>query len=358
MSDWFVYKGDGQQRETPELPEPPRWRQLNREDRDVVEWQSVRRHVLRVSEKERIVVNAAIYLRRPLLVTGLPGTGKSSLARAIAYELKLGRVLQWSITSRATINDALYSYDAIGRLQAASLARRMSDQELVRLLHAVQHGEQPEGSEPTVAPSEPPIQEYLRLGPLGTALATSTPEKPRVLLIDEFDKGDIDLPNDLLNIFEQGRFPIPELARLDQKEINIRPSDSDAYTVPVKRGNVSCQAFPIVIITSNGEREFPAPFMRRCLQLQLELPKKAALQEIVHAHFDNLESFSDDEKQKVNQLIDLVVELRTVERKYISVDQLLNAVHLVQTAEREGTIDLDTHKAHILTEIGEVPDIE
>lgn len=362
MSNWYVYQGDGRQRaQTPELPEAPTWRRLEKADRDVVERQegnrTVRRHVLQVTEDERIVVNAAIYLRRPLLVTGLPGTGKSSMARAIAYELNLGNVLQWSITSRATIEPALYSYDAIGRLQAASLARRTIDHDLIRVFDSSKEDDLIAPSSTLKEYKEPPIQDYLRLGPLGTAMATSTAEKPRVLLIDEFDKGDIDLPNDLLNIFERGEFSIPELARLKQKKITIRPADSENATVNVTRGQVTCQAFPIVVITSNGEREFPAPFMRRCLQLKLDLPNEARLKQIIHAHFDDLTDFSVEEKEKIDQLIEVVLEFRS-KGKYVSADQLLNAVHLVQTAERQAPISVDEHKRHILTEIGEVSDFD
>jgi MoxR-like ATPase len=173
------------------------------------------------------VVNAAIVLRRPLLVTGKPGTGKSTLAYAIAWELNLGPVLRWSITTSATLRDGLYRYDALERLRDASLPG-----------------------------SKVQIGDYIRLGPLGTAFIPA--DRPRVLLIDEIDKSDIDLPNDLLHIFEEGEFEIPELARTaDASEATfVLPGDGRGW-VPVNQGTVRCRQFPIVIMTSNNERDFP-----------------------------------------------------------------------------------------------------
>ncbi|HMQ33792.1 MAG TPA: AAA family ATPase, partial [Chloroflexaceae bacterium] len=159
-------------------------------------------------------VNTAIHLRRPLLIEGPPGVGKSSLAASVAYQLRLGPVLRWPVNTRSTLVEGLYQYDAVARLQqvAAQSAR-------------LAHGAQAPGSAPQPAPGPADgIVEYLRLGPLGTALLPW--EHPRVVLIDEFDKGDIDLPNDLLNLMEEGWFLIPELARLRSRE-PIRVTTAD-----------------------------------------------------------------------------------------------------------------------------------
>ncbi|MFI7110308.1 AAA family ATPase [Nonomuraea sp. NPDC050227] len=251
---------------------------------------------------EADVVNAALHLRRPLLVTGYPGTGKSSLAHAIAHELDLGRVLHWPINSRSTLQDALYRYDAIGRLREANL----------------HHDPQSTG---------PGIGDYVRLGPLGTALLPR--DRPRVLLVDELDKGDVDLPNDLLTVFEEGTFEVPELARLPEDESRIEVlTDDPNERVPVVRGQVRCAEFPVVIITSNGERDFPPAFLRRCVRLDLPEPDEQRLRDIVEAHLgaDALESIDD--------LLRAFLGRRALGE--LATDQLLNAIFL-----RKGGVDLD-----------------
>src|SRR5437016_4367385 len=108
--DWRVFRGDGSVHDgIDELPAPPPWRNFSLDRRGGERY--------RISAEARDRVNAALLLRRPLLVTGRPGTGKSALAHAVARELGLGRVLHWSVTSRTSARDGLYQYDAIGRLQ-------------------------------------------------------------------------------------------------------------------------------------------------------------------------------------------------------------------------------------------------
>jgi MoxR-like ATPase len=296
--DWWIFSGtqpphDGIER----LPDPPPWRQFTPAAREA------RGTTFEPSDQEIELVNAALYLRRPLLITGKPGVGKTSLTYAVAHELKLGEVLRWSITTQTTLKDGLYRYDAIARLQDTSLA----------------------GDRTT----PPPIGQYLRLGPLGTAFATS--DKPRVLLIDEIDKSDIDLPNDLLHIFEEGEFEIPELARLpkEQEVVELLPHDADADTpgVPVKRGKVRCTHFPLVVITSNGEREFPPAFLRRCLQLEMQLPDREKLTRIVRAHL-HLQPNYEEYEARIGALIDAFLDRRNTQKAELAADQLLNAVYL------------------------------
>ncbi|WP_045304981.1 AAA family ATPase [Saccharothrix sp. ST-888] len=294
--DWWLFHGDSRAR-TPDMPPAPPWRSFGRSP----DGEPVRRYLIDRAETD--IVNAALHLRRPLLVTGHPGTGKSSLAHAIAHELSLGEVLHWPVNSRSTLQEALYRYDAIGRLRESTLLR--------------EHGR-----------GEPDIGSYLRLGPLGTALVPAT--RPRVLLVDELDKGDVDLPNDLLTAFEDGAFEIPELARLPETEpeVEVLTADGGGLRTRVIRGRVRCTEFPIVVITSNGERDFPPAFLRRCLRLDLPDPDETRLRSIVAAHLgpDALEGAED--------VLRTFLERRT--EGELATDQLLNAVFL-----RKGGIGLD-----------------
>ena len=307
MSDWLIYRGTGRPHNDlqEKLPDPPSWRRFQSEtlvEPDLGPEHSpfrrlgdpARAAAYRASEDEIELVNAALYLRRPLLVTGKPGTGKSTLAHSVARELQLGPVLSWPVTSRSTRQEGLYQYDAIARLQDANLNR--------------------DSREPPAG-----IGRYLRLGPLGTALLPY--RWPRVLLIDELDKSDIDLPSDLLTIFEEGEYEIPELSRISEEQPVADVLIHDGTdTVPIHERKVSCHAFPLVIITSNGERDFPPPFLRRCLRLELAEPSQERLAAIVRAHLgDEAADTSDD-------LIQAFLDRRS--KGDLATDQLLNAIYL------------------------------
>jgi MoxR-like ATPase len=304
MEDWRIFRGDGKPHDL-ERPDPPSWRDYRQKHR--------RGERFRPSEESIKMVNAALYLRRPLLITGKPGTGKSSLAYSVAHELNLGNVLVWPINTRSTLHEGLYRYDAVGRLQAASLAQMKS-----------------QGAEAKV----PELGQFLRLGPLGTALLPRA--RPRVLLIDEIDKSDIDLPNDLLHVFEEGEFEIPEIARLAKlgEEVRVRPADEE-QPVLIPQGRVHCEAFPIVILTSNGERDFPPAFRRRCLHLRMEPPDEARLTSIVEAHLGTLDKHM---RQELQLLLGRFLAAQRNNQE-LATDQLLNAIYMTSHLRESGDKD-------------------
>lgn len=312
MSEWRIFTGEKNSANAKSFPPPPPWRVPGAAREQVLA------STFRPTPELIDAVNASIYLRRPLLITGKPGSGKSSLIYAVASELNLGPVLTWPINSRSTLREALYSYDALGRLQYI--------QERQALQGAKQLTSVPSNSKNT--DEEQDLGLFLTLGPLGSAVASGS---RRALLVDEIDKSDVDLPNDLLNVLDTGHFTIGELRRRGGDAVNL--TDAHGKSVIVKNGEIAFTEFPLVVMTSNGERDFPAPFLRRCVQFELAEPSAAELRRIVMAHFQWMSEDNADLRDLKNPASPEGLLARFVARRNempLSTDQLLNAVHVLR----------------------------
>ena len=186
-----------------------------------------------ISEPLKNAVNVAIALKRPLLIRGEPGTGKTLLAHSIATGLGK-KLIIWNIKSTTKAQEGLYVYDTVQRLNDSRFG----------------------GSDVS------DIKQYIKLGKLGQAFVS--PEQV-VLLIDEIDKADIEFPNDLLNELEEMSFYIPETNE-----------------------TITANHRPIVVITSNAEKELPDAFLRRCIFHYIEFPSSELMEEIVRVHFPDI----------------------------------------------------------------------
>ena len=186
-----------------------------------------------LSDALREIVNAAIVLQRPLLLKGEPGTGKTELAQVIAEDLNL-RLIKWNIKSTSKASEGLYVYDTVQRLNDS----RFHDKDVSD------------------------IRQYIKMGKLGEALRS---EERIVLLIDEIDKADLEFPNDLLFELDQMSFDIVETGE-----------------------HFKAKHRPIVVITSNSEKELPDAFLRRCLFHYIEFPDAAMMEQIARVHFPDL----------------------------------------------------------------------
>ncbi|MBV8755745.1 MAG: MoxR family ATPase [Deltaproteobacteria bacterium] len=184
------------------------------------------------SEELKHAVNVAVALGRPLLVRGEPGTGKTLLAENLAAALGMP-LLRWHVKSTTKAKDGLYVYDTVQRLHDSRFGGDVGD-----------------------------IAKYIKLGPLGEALAA--PSRV-VLLIDEIDKADIEFPNDLLLELDAMRFRIDETGR-----------------------EISAKERPVVVITSNNEKELPDAFLRRCVFHYIQFPDRELMTQIVRVHHPDI----------------------------------------------------------------------
>lgn len=223
------------------------------------------------------VVNLAIELGMPLLLEGEPGCGKSRLAHALVYEFNYRqesnpiKYYEWIVQSTSKAEDSLYQYDYIGRLQAAQISGILSKKEI----------EESSSEQKNPATSK----DWVDLQPLGKAFKQSQDKQEQsVVLIDEIDKADRDFPNDLLLAIESRRFFIKETGE------TIQAND---------------QAFPLIIITSNQEKNLPNAFLRRCIYHYIELPNQERLRKIL------TERFTDAEQEVIIKAVDRFQEVRT-----------------------------------------------
>jgi MoxR-like ATPase len=318
MTDWKIYHGKGKPdaKWLERLPAPPPWRRFDPQ-------QQSRATTFQPPPQVIEMVNAALYLRRPILVTGQPGTGKSSLCYAVAHELGLGQVLTWHVNSRSSLQDGLYNYDALGRLRQASLEKELGP-----------------GKQPAASVAED-IGRFVTLGPLGTAFLAE--QSPRAVLIDEIDKSDIDLPNDLLHVLEDGRFEIRELARHDVERVAVR--NADGKPVEIHNGLVTCRVFPFVVITSNGERDLPPAFLRRCLQLDIPQADPEQLALIAKAHLP-----AGDAKLLAELITDF--DQRRQNGDLLATDQLLNLFYLLSSGRKISQDDRQQIEKTLLRSLG------
>ncbi|PZU17684.1 MAG: ATP-binding protein [Citromicrobium sp.] len=222
------------------------------------------------TEDLKVAVNAAVTLRRPLLVKGEPGTGKTVLAHEIAKATG-APLIEWNVKSTTKAQQGLYEYDAVARLRDGQLGEeRVHD-----------------------------IRNYIKKGKLWEAF---TSDQLPVLLIDEIDKADIEFPNDLLQELDRMSFDVYET-----------------------RERIEAKERPIVVITSNNEKELPDAFLRRCFFHYIKFPDRETMREIIEVHFPGIQ------KQLVSKAMDVFYDIRDVPglKKKPSTSELLDWLKLL-----------------------------
>ena len=222
------------------------------------------------TEDLEMAVNAAINLEKPLLVKGEPGTGKTELAKQVAIKLGL-KLFEWNIKSTTKAHQGLYEYDAVSRLRDSQLGdKKVND-----------------------------IKNYIKKGTIWSAFSS---EEKAVLLIDEIDKADIEFPNDLLHELDKMKFLVYETGEI-----------------------ISANKRPIVIITSNNEKELPDAFLRRCFFHYIQFPDHETLTKIINVHFPDIK------KTLLQSALEIFFDIREVPglKKKPSTSEILDWIKLL-----------------------------
>ena len=222
------------------------------------------------TEDLEMAVNAAINLEKPLLVKGEPGTGKTELAKQVAKKLGL-KLFEWNIKSTTKAHQGLYEYDAVSRLRDSQLGdKKVND-----------------------------IKNYIKKGTIWSAFSS---KEKAVLLIDEIDKADIEFPNDLLHELDKMKFLVYETGEV-----------------------ISAKKRPIVIITSNNEKELPDAFLRRCFFHYIQFPDHETLSKIINVHFPDIK------KTLLQSALEIFFDIREVPglKKKPSTSEILDWIKLL-----------------------------
>ncbi|MHC1767229.1 MAG: AAA family ATPase [Verrucomicrobiia bacterium] len=277
-------------------------------------WQTPEPYI--APDRLRDAVNMAVHLRRPLLLEGEPGTGKTRLARSVAYEIGFP-LIEMYVRSTSRAQDLLYTYDAVRRLYDI--------QERAAAAQWRSRGVRAPGAAARAAAFA--VEDYLEPGELGQAVMLSAMNVPTVVLIDEIDKADIDFPNDLLLVLDQMRFEVDEVPGMTVDAL----------------GNGTWEGrkpfLPLVLITSNREKELPGPFLRRCLYYFIPFPDEPeALRPILEKHM----------QEEIDALFTVALrrfwELRKSRedqwRKKPGTSELIDWVRVLQRAIRRREFDL------------------
>ena len=244
---WSIYHGDPEKRPAGKQPPAPLGRGLDDPSGYLAD------------EGLREAVNVALHLGRPLLLTGQPGSGKTQLAASLAWELGIEPLLKFETKSTSVARDLFYSYDTLGRFHAVQTRRDTGELDFLgynALGLAVVLSRRRAEIEELLPPGFPATAEAL-----GEGFEADWTPRRSVVLIDEIDKAPRDFPNDLLNEIERYFFRIPELGGVTLRADPASP--------------------PIVVITSNSEKNLPAPFLRRCVYYDIPFPRGERLERIV-----------------------------------------------------------------------------